>query len=274
MIRPTTAVSVPIVLSGTSRIRRVTSRVPTVTLDCNLTLGAPSCDAPGVITDVNHEPRTLTGDPMTDNAEPVALAVREPAHSGISFNDIQRMGKAMAASGLFGFKTEAQAIALLLVSQAEGRHPAMAARDYDIIQGRPAKKAEAMLRDLLASGGSVVWNELSDLKADATFSHPQGGTVRITWDMARVEKAGISNKDMYKKYPRQMLRSRCVSEGVRTVYPAATSGMYVPDEVRDFTAPEKNDPPLALVAPSGEPAAVDEEARIREEDAALARSAK
>jgi hypothetical protein len=42
---------------------------------------------------------------------------------------------------------------------------------------------------------------------------------------------------MYKKYPRQMLRSRCVSEGVRTVYPAATSGMYVPEEVQDFDEP-------------------------------------
>jgi hypothetical protein len=39
---------------------------------------------------------------------------------------------------------------------------------------------------------------------------------------------------MWKKYPRQMLRSRVVSEGVRTVYPNATSGLYVPEEVRDF----------------------------------------
>jgi len=31
-----------------------------------------------------------------------------------------------------------------------------------------------------------------------------------------------------------MMRSRCVSEGVRTVCPMATSGMYVPEEVRDM----------------------------------------
>ena len=42
-----------------------------------------------------------------------------------------------------------EALALMLVSYAEGRHPALAARDYDIIQGRPAKKSEAMLRDFL-----------------------------------------------------------------------------------------------------------------------------
>jgi hypothetical protein len=52
--------------------------------------------------------------------------------------------------------------------------------------------------------------------------------------MARATKAQLGGKDMWKKYPRQMLRSRVVSEGVRTVYPGATSGLYVPEEVRDF----------------------------------------
>ena len=70
-----------------------------------------------------------------------------------------------------------------------------------------------------------------------SFSHPQGGSVTIEWDTARARRAGLDGKDMYKKFPRQMLRSRVVSEGVRTVFPAATSGMYVPEEVRDM-APE------------------------------------
>jgi hypothetical protein len=55
--------------------------------------------------------------------------------------------------------------------------------------------------------------------------------VRITWDMARAQRAGLKGKDMYARFPRQMLRSRCVSEGVRTVWPGATSGMYVPEEI-------------------------------------------
>jgi len=126
----------------------------------------------------------------------------------------------------------------MLISIAEGRHPALAARDYDIIQGRPAKKSEAMLRDFLQSGGSVEWHELTDDVADATFSHPQGGKVRITWDMARAKTAGLAGRDMFRKFPRQMLRSRVVSEGIRTTCPMATSGMYVPEEVQEFDAPK------------------------------------
>lgn len=148
--------------------------------------------------------------------------------------DMERMAVAIARSGLFGVRTPDQALALMLVSQSEGRHPALAARDYDIIQGRPAKKAEAMLRDFLHAGGKIQWHELTDFVARATFSHPQGGTATIEWDTVRAKQAGLDTKDMYKKFPRQMLRSRVVSEGVRTIYPAATSGMYVPEEVREF----------------------------------------
>jgi hypothetical protein len=152
----------------------------------------------------------------------------------VPMNEIQAMAEAVASSGLFGVKTPAQALSLMLIAQAEGRHPALAARDYDIIQGRPAKKTEAMLRDFLQQDGKVEWHALDDTIADATFSHPAGGSVRIAWDMKRVAKAKISNAAMYEKYPRAMLRSRTVSEGIRTVCPMATSGMYVPEEIHGF----------------------------------------
>lgn len=152
----------------------------------------------------------------------------------IAISDIERMAHAIVKSNLFGVKNADQAIALMLVAQAEGMHPAIVARDYDIVNGRPAKKSEAMLRSFIESGGKVQWHALDDTQADATFSHPAGGSVRIIWDMKRAAAAGLGGKDMWKKYPRQMLRSRTVSEGVRTVCPMATSGMYVPEEVRDF----------------------------------------
>ena len=153
----------------------------------------------------------------------------------VPYADMQRMAVSIARSGLFGVRTPDQALALMLVSQAEGRHPALAARDYDIIQGRPSKKAEAMMRDFQTAGGKITWREMSDTAAIAEFTHPQGGSVTVKWDMAMAKRAGLADKDMWRKYPRQMLRARCVSEGVRTVFPAATSGMYVPEEVPDFS---------------------------------------
>lgn len=147
----------------------------------------------------------------------------------------ERMAHSLVKSGLFGLQGVDQALALMAIAEAEGKHPAIIARDFNIISGRPAKKAEAMMRDFCAAGGTVKWHALDDTIADATFAHPQGGTVRITWDMERAKQAGLLGRgDMYRKYPRAMLRSRCVSEGVRTVAPFATSGVYTPEEVRDM----------------------------------------
>lgn len=161
--------------------------------------------------------------------------------NAFAVSDLAMMARAFAGSRLFGIQNEEQALALCLVAQAEGRHPASAAQDYHIVQGRPAKKADAMLRDFISSGGKVEWHSLTDELADATFSHPAGGSVRITWDHQRAKAAGLGGKDMWKKFPRQMLRSRVVSEGVRTVCPGATSGMYVPEEVQEFSPAETRD---------------------------------
>ena len=156
------------------------------------------------------------------------------ANELVPMDQLQQMANAFAKSGMFGAKTPDQCMALLLLASGEGIHPAIAMRDFDLIQGRPAKKAEAMHRSFLAAGGSVEWHKLDDTTADATFSHPQGGSARIVWDMNRVKQAKISNEAMYQKYPRAMLRSRCISEGCRTVYPASTSGLYEPGEIMGF----------------------------------------
>lgn len=152
--------------------------------------------------------------------------------------DLEKMAHAVAASKLFGVKTPDEAMALMLLAQAENLHPATAARDYNIIQGKPAMKADAMLARYLTSGGKVEWHEHTDQKVAATFTHPAGGSLKIEWDMARAKTAGLGGKDNWTKYPRQMLRARVISEGIRATNPAVASGIYTPEEVSDFE-PEK-----------------------------------
>jgi hypothetical protein len=153
----------------------------------------------------------------------------------VALQDIERAGSYIAKSGLFGVKTPEQAIALMLVAQAEGRNPFEAARDYHIIQGRPALKADSILARFQQAGGSVRWIELSDTKAVAEFSHPQGGKVTIDWDIDRAKRAGLLGKDNWRNYPRQMLRARVISEGVRTIYPGVCVGTYTVEEVQDMS---------------------------------------
>lgn len=165
--------------------------------------------------------------------------------SMVPINEIERMAESVAKSGLFGIKTKEQAIALMLVAQAEGAHPAQAARDYHVIQGKPALKADAMLARFQAAGGSVEWISYNDKIVSGIFSHSKGGKIEIEWTMDRAKAAGLTGKQVWKQYPRQMLRARVISEGIKTVYPGVAIGVYTPEEVTDF---DTSPPPIKAEA--------------------------
>jgi len=149
----------------------------------------------------------------------------------IPFGEIQAMALVVAKAGSFGFKSPEQAAALMLVAQADGLHPAKAATHYHIIQGKPTLTADAMLARFQAAGGRVKWETYGDDQVSGTFTHAAGGSVTITWTLERARKAGVGNLE---KFPAAMLRARCISEGVRTVYPGVIVGMYTPEEVSTF----------------------------------------
>jgi hypothetical protein len=149
-------------------------------------------------------------------------------------------------------KTPDQALALMIVATAEGRHPGSVAADYHIIQGRASLKADSMLARFQQSGGRVEWHDHTNEKVSATFTHPAGGSLRIDWDMARAKAAGLGGKDNWRSYPRQMLRARVISEGVRATFPAVLNGMYTPEEVQEFDAPRPARSVAAKVEPKAE----------------------
>ena len=153
----------------------------------------------------------------------------------VPWQDQERMASAIAKSGLFGLKSPDQVLALMAVAQAEGRHPGSVARDYHIIQGRPALRADAMLARFQQAGGTVHWLKYADDEVKAEFSHPQGGSLTLSWTLKQAREIGLAGKDNWKNYPRAMLRARVISEGIRTVYPGVLTGEYTPEEVMDFT---------------------------------------
>jgi hypothetical protein len=166
----------------------------------------------------------------------------------IPFADIRAMATVMGKSMMFG-KTPEQLLPLMLLAQAEGRHPASVAMDYDVIQGKPAINSRASLGRYQTSGGKIEWKERTDTKCVAIFTHPASGSVEISWDIERAKLAKIYDKpqkdggpNMWHKYPAQMLSARVIAEGVRASYPACLSGMYLVEEVQDFDAPRNVTP--------------------------------
>lgn len=139
--------------------------------------------------------------------------------------DVRRLAKSMSQSKMFGM-SEDQAFSLMMLAQAENIHPAQAMMEYDVIQGKPRMKSTTMLARFQRSGGRVHWKENSPERVEALFEHPEGGSMTVVWDVAKAQRAGLYGRDIWKKYPDAMLRSKAISEGVRAVYPACLAGMY------------------------------------------------
>jgi hypothetical protein len=154
----------------------------------------------------------------------------------IPLNDVEKMAVYVAESKMFpGIDTKQKAASLMLLAQAEGLHPMTATRRYHMMEFKgnavPTLKAEVMLANFQAADGAIEVQEYTDRKVTIKFTHPKGGSVTITWDDERVKAAGLGN--LHHKFGAAMKRSRCISEGVRTIYPGCLHGMYTPEEMVD-----------------------------------------
>lgn len=159
-------------------------------------------------------------------------------NSLIPYADVKAMSIALANGKLFG-KTAEQLLPLMLIAQAEGMHPAIAAMEYDIIQGKPAIKSQAALARFQAAGGKIEWVERSDIKCTAIFHHPSCvKPVTVEWTIEKAKRMGLSEKDNWRKQPGIMLQWRVVAEGVRACFPSCLSRMYLVEEVQDFDIPQ------------------------------------
>jgi hypothetical protein len=156
----------------------------------------------------------------------------------IPVSDMTVMADSIVKSGFYGFKTKEQVMAVMLVAQAENKHPASVVQEYDIIQGKPALKSQAILARFQLSGGSVQWEEVTPKKVKGTFKHPQGGSLTVEWTIEMAKQAGIYREGSgWSKYPEDMLRARVISRAVRSIYPACILGHYATEEVMDFDSP-------------------------------------
>jgi hypothetical protein len=73
-------------------------------------------------------------------------------------------------------------------------------------------------------------------KSDVT-NRVMEATFSVTW--AQFVLAGLTKKDNWIKLPKNMLRSRCISEGCRSMFPEVLSGFYTELEMHD-AYPDQN----------------------------------
>lgn len=138
-------------------------------------------------------------------------------------------------------KTPEQCIAIMMKGKEIGMQPMQALSQINIIQGKPTTSAEGMhavvLRNLPGSKLDVVksTDEICEIEA----ARPGGKTSIWTFTIQDAKKAGLLDKDNWKKFPRAMIRNRCISETCRAVFPDAIQGLsHTTEEILD-SLPDK-----------------------------------
>lgn len=162
-----------------------------------------------------------------------------------SIDDMNKMANALA---VISQKQPRDIFALMLIAQAEGIHPAMAEMQYDIIEGRPALKGSSIQSRFQKSGGKLKFIERTEYVCEIEFTHPTvEEPLRIRTEFSKLDKSITHGKDgtlkkNWRCYKARMLNIRCMTEGVRTIYPACLFGMYTDDEVHEIVENESKYP--------------------------------
>ena len=147
---------------------------------------------------------------------------------------LQIMAKAVTESGLFGLKNQNQAFTLMLIAEAENIPAVKAVQMYSIINGMPSLKSTEVQSRFQKSGGKLQWIETTDKKAVCKMSHPDGGEYTSEFTIEMAKQMGLSEKDNWKKMPKQMLMARAITAGVRALYPSCLNNMYAYEEAIDM----------------------------------------
>lgn len=152
-----------------------------------------------------------------------------------SFSDIERAAKAMSASGFFADSRDAaKAVVKILAGQEMGFGPFASMTGIVLINGKPAVGANLQASAIKRSGKynyKIV--EMSEEAVELEFfeSGKPCGKSKFTIDDAK--SAGLIEKDVWKKFRRNMLFARALSNGVKWFTPDIFNGatVYTPEEL-------------------------------------------
>jgi len=156
-----------------------------------------------------------------------------------SVDDLARLARVFAASGLFGRngnqETQVAECAIRLMAGMEaGFSPFASATGVHIIEGKPAFSSNLLaqaVRRHPVYDYRVLENTATSCRIQFKANGQPVGTSEFTIEMAK--RAGLADKAIWKKYPEAMLFSRALTAGMRTHCPDALGGpqAYTPEEL-------------------------------------------
>lgn len=169
-----------------------------------------------------------------------STAIVQAQNKMLSYEEVEKLGKAFVASGMFGRDIDriSKAITKIMAGQELGIAPFAAMRAIHVIEGNATLSANVMAAMVKRSNqyDYVVTKKSSEACEVEFYEIRDGKRIKMgveTFDIEEAKTAGLLNKNNWRNYPKSMMFARCLSNGVRTYCPDVFNGMvvYTPDEL-------------------------------------------
>lgn len=177
----------------------------------------------------------------TPTVEPMSIAVQKlPNPQTVEL--IANMSKVVGLSSVFNSDAKnpeqrvADAFFVMMLGVEIGLPPITSLRMIHLIKGTPATSGAGMLSILRRAGVEVEIPDAGKVTTSATVRLRRPG--EATWyestftvDMAKA--AGLGSRDMWSKFPANMLIWRALSNAARFYCPDIINGLYTKEEIAD-----------------------------------------
>jgi len=147
------------------------------------------------------------------------------------------------------FDTPEKLMTVVQMGKELGLPPLVSINNINIIKGRTVISS-TMLGALLKAR-DIEWNWSKDWVTESVVGSDderiiteiefeyisrvtkRPKTVKFNVSWTQMEVAGYTTKENWKKYPKEMMRARCMAYGVRAYFPEILMGLYTDTEIVD-----------------------------------------
>jgi hypothetical protein len=155
-----------------------------------------------------------------------------------TFDGMMHQAEVLVKSGLLPteIKTAAAAAAIMLTGRELGIPTMQSFRGIYVVRGKPSLSAQLMAALIRRAGHDFHVDQLTDTCCQITFARRGGKPFVHTFTIDDAQAAGLTtgtSAEMYRKYAKAMLFSRCMSAGARIEMSDVIAGMYTPEELAD-----------------------------------------
>jgi hypothetical protein len=146
------------------------------------------------------------------------------------------MSDALYKSGLLPnhIKSPQAAFAVIQKGLELGIPPMYSMSNIIVIQGKPTANAELMLALIYRDHGdnAIQFSESSSTKCTVLYRRKAWASpLSHSFTIEEAKTAGLLSNQTWQKYPKAMLRARCISAVARLAFPDSIGGMYTPEEL-------------------------------------------